>query len=60
MLLFCFRSDNHEITYITRSQQPAKRSERPCLVTYNPPISPIDEQQVIRRWWLQHIVHDVW
>ena len=53
------RPDNYEITYIMHNQQPwAKHSERPCLVTYNP-VSPIDEQQVIRRWWFQHIVHDV-
>ncbi|MDE0652411.1 MAG: FAD-dependent oxidoreductase [bacterium] len=53
------RPDNYEITYIMHNQQPwAKRSERPCLVTYNP-ISPIDEGKVIRRWWFQHVVHDV-
>ena len=53
------RPDNYEITYIMHNQQPwAKRSERPCLVTYNP-ISPIDEEKVIRRWWFQHVVHDV-
>ena len=53
------RPDNYEITYIMHNQQPwAKRSERPCLVTYNP-VSPIDEEQVIRRWWFQHVVHDV-
>ena len=53
------RPDNYEITYIMHNQQPwAKRSERPCLVTYNP-ISPIDEAKVIRRWWFQHVVHDV-
>ena len=53
------RPDNYEITYIMHNQQPwAKRSERPCLVTYNP-ISPIDEDKVIRRWWFQHVVHDV-
>ena len=46
------RPDNYEITYIMHNQQPwAKRSERPCLVTYNP-ISPIDEEKVIRRWWV--------
>ena len=53
------RPDNYEITYIMHNQQPwAKRSERPCLVTYNP-VSPIDEEKVIRRWWFQHVVHDV-
>ena len=53
------RPDNYEITYIMHNQQPwAKRSERPCLVTYNP-ISPIDEEKGIRRWWFQHVVHDV-
>ena len=51
--------DNYEITYIMHNQQPwAKRSERPCLVTYNP-ISAIDEEKVIKRWWFQHVVHDV-
>ena len=53
------RPDNYEITYIMHNQQPwAKQSDKPCLVTYNP-ISRIDEQKVIRRWWFQHIVHDV-
>ena len=53
------RPDNYEITYIMHNQQPwAKRSERPCLVTYNP-VSTIDEDKVIRRWWFQHVVHDV-
>ncbi|MXY59437.1 MAG: hypothetical protein F4Y96_02875 [Chloroflexi bacterium] len=27
-------------------------------MTYNP-ISPIDERKVVKRWWFQHIVHDV-
>ena len=41
------------------NQQPwAGRSERPCLVTYNP-ISRIDEGKIVGRWWFQHIVHDV-
>ena len=41
------------------SQQPwVKRSDKPCLVTYNP-ISEIDWQKIIGRWWFQHIVHDV-
>jgi uncharacterized protein len=53
------RPDNYEITYIMHNQQPwAKRSDKPCLVTYNP-ISTIDEKKVIKRWWFQHIVHDV-
>ena len=53
------RPDNYEITYIMHNQQPwAKRSDKPCLVTYNP-ISRIDEGKVIKRWWFQHIVHDV-
>ena len=53
------RPDNYEITYIMHNQQPwANRSDKPCLVTYNP-VSPIDEQKIIRKWWFQHIVHDV-
>ena len=53
------RPDNYEITYIMHNQQPwAGRSERPCLVTYNP-ISRIDEGTIVGRWWFQHIVHDV-
>ena len=53
------RPDNYEITYIMHNQQPwAGRSDKPCLVTYNP-ISAIDERKVIKRWWFQHIVHDV-
>ena len=37
------RPDNYEITYIMHNQQPwAKRSDRPCLVTYNP-IQKIDD-----------------
>ena len=53
------RPDNYEITYIMHNQQPwANRSDKPCLVTYNP-ISPIDERKVIQRWWFQHIAHDV-
>ncbi|MCY4085855.1 MAG: FAD-dependent oxidoreductase [Actinomycetia bacterium] len=53
------RPDNYEITYIMHNQQPwASRSDRPCLVTYNP-ISEIDPEKVIGRWWFQHIVHDV-
>ena len=53
------RPDNYEITYIMHNQQPwAKRSDKPCLVTYNP-VSPIDEGQIVKKWWFQHIVHDV-
>ncbi len=53
------RPDNYEITYIMHNQQPwANRSDKPCLVTYNP-ISEIDESKIVRRWWFQHIVHDV-
>ena len=53
------RPDNYEITYIMHNQQPwAGRSDRPCLVTYNP-ISRIDEGKIVGRWWFQHIVHDV-
>ena len=53
------RPDNYEITYIMHNQQPwAKASDKPCLVTYNP-VSPIDESKVVRKWWFQHIVHDV-
>ena len=53
------RPDNYEITYIMHNQQPwAKQSDKPCLVTYNP-ISRIDESKIVKRWWFQHIVHDV-
>ena len=53
------RPDNYEITYIMHNQQPwVNRSDKPCLVTYNP-ISRIDEAKVVRKWWFQHIVHDV-
>ena len=53
------RPDNYEITYIMHNQQPwANRSDKPCLVTYNP-ISRIDEGRIIKKWWFQHIVHDV-
>ncbi len=53
------RPDNYEITYIMHNQQPwAQRSDKPCLVTYNP-ISPIDEQKIVKKWWFQHVVHDV-
>ena len=53
------RPDNYEITYIMHNQQPwAKRSDKPCLVTYNP-VSRIDESKIVRTSWFQHIVHDV-
>lgn len=53
------RPDNYEITYIMHNQQPwAGLSDKPCLVTYNP-ISRIDESKVVKRWWFQHVVHDV-
>ena len=53
------RPDNYEITYIMHNQQPwAGRSDKPCLVTYNP-VSPIDGDKVVGRWWFQHVVHDV-
>ncbi len=53
------RPDNYEITYIMHNQQPwAKRSDKPCLVTYNAN-SPIDESKIIKKWWFQHVVHDV-
>ena len=41
------------------NQQPwAKRSDKPCLVTYNP-VKPIDERKILKRHRFQHIVHDV-
>ena len=53
------RSTNYEITYIMHNQQPwANVSDKPCLVTYNP-VSRIDEEKVVKRWWFQHVVHDV-
>ena len=53
------RPDNYEITYIMHNQQPwATRSDRPCLVTYNPR-RPVDEDKIIGKWWFQHIVHNV-
>ena len=53
------RPDNYEITYIMHNQQPwAKRSDKPCLVTYNP-VSPIDERKILEKRSFQHIVHDV-
>ena len=53
------RPDNYEITYIMHNQQPwAGRSDKPGLVTYNP-ISRIDDEKIVGRWWFQHIVHDV-
>ena len=53
------RPDNYEITYIMHNQQPwAGRSDKPCLVTYNPN-SDIDAKKIVGRWWFQHVVHDV-
>ena len=53
------RPDNYEITYIMHNQQPwANKSDKPCLVTYNP-VSEIDERKIVGRWWFQHVVHDV-
>jgi hypothetical protein len=59
VLHYGHRPDNYEITYIMHNQQPwAKRSDKPCLVTYNP-IQKIDESKIVKRWWFQHCVHDV-
>ena len=53
------RPDNYEITYIMHNQQPwAGKSDKPCLVTYNPN-SVIDPDRIVGRWWFQHVVHDV-
>lgn len=53
------RPDDYEITYIMHNQQPwAGRSDRPCLVTYNP-VQPIDPGKVIARMSFQHVVHNV-
>ncbi len=53
------RPDNYEITYIMHNQQPwVGKSDKPCLVTYNP-ITEIDPDKTIGRWWFQHVVHDV-
>ena len=53
------RPDNYEITYIMHNQQPwANPSDKPCLVTYNP-TSPIDANKIVKKWWFQHIVHNV-
>ena len=53
------RPDNYEITYIMHNQQPwVTPSDKPCLVTYNP-VSRIDESKIVKKWWFQHIVHDV-
>ena len=53
------KPDNYEITYIMHNQQPwANRSDKPCLVTYNPN-KPIDERKIIAKRSFQHIVHDV-
>ncbi len=51
--------DNYEITYIIHNQQLwARRSDKPCLVTYNP-IHPIDDDKIIKRCRFRHVVHDV-
>ena len=56
---YAARPDNYEITYIMHNQQPwAKHSDKPCLVTYNAN-SRIDESKIVKRWWFQHVVHDV-
>ena len=53
------RPDNYEITYIMHNQQPwAGRSDKPCLVTYNP-IQPIDPAKIVTRRWFQHVLHGV-
>ncbi|MCY4096057.1 MAG: FAD-dependent oxidoreductase [Gammaproteobacteria bacterium] len=53
------RPDNYEITYIMHNQQPwVGKSDKPCLVTYNPN-SEIDPERIVGRWWFQHVVHDV-
>ena len=53
------RPDNYEITYIMHNQQPwVSESDKPCLVTYNPN-SKIDDKKIVKRWWFQHVVHDV-
>ena len=53
------KPDNYEITYIMHNQQPwANRSDKPCLVTYNPN-KPIDERKIIAKRSFQHVVHDV-
>ena len=53
------KPDNYEITYIMHNQQPwANRSDKPCLVTYNPN-KPLDERKIIAKRSFQHIVHDV-
>ena len=53
------KPDNYEITYIMHNQQPwVGRSDKPCLVTYNP-VSRIDPDRTVGRWWFQHVVHDV-
>jgi len=51
--------DNYEITYIMHNQQPwAKRSDKPCLVTYNA-TQPIDPAKVVRRLGFQHVTYGV-
>ncbi len=59
VLQYGSRPDNYELTYIMHNQQPwAKRSDKPCLVTYNP-VQPIDPQKIVKKMWFQHVVHDV-
>ena len=45
-------------TSCTTSKHGPVKSDKPCLVTYNP-INSIDERKVVMRRWFQHIVHDV-
>lgn len=53
------RPDNYELTYVMHNQQPwAKRSDRPCLVTYNP-IHAIDPSKMVYRTWFQHLMTTV-
>ncbi len=53
------KPDNYEVTYIMHNQQPwVNRSDKPCLVTYNP-VNPIDERKILKRHRFQHIIHDV-
>lgn len=53
------RPDNYQITYVMHNQQPwAKRSDRPCLVTYNP-VTPIDPAKVVARTGFRHVVSTV-
>ena len=59
ILQYGTRPDNYEITYIMHNQQPQlAQSDKPVFVTYNA-TNPIDEDLVVKKWWFQHIVHDV-